>query len=761
MDAFAALLTFTDLGGNLIGVADGTYGFTAGTTQTGTLADPLNPMLAPWATTADRPSAPLVPPWSCKPRPSRPAAPPSARVSSRAPAYDERGVSNLLHGIIDVGAVNAVVPVPLQVTHVSTALPLIFTATANGVMTSTFNVNSTADNIMPANGTLTLRAAINMANNIPGNKVIRLLVPGDYKITLPGTNPNTDANGAFTILPSDGNWTILNASGGAVTVDGNHLARVFDINPGDDTNVADKFTVTLQGFTITNGVAASGNEPASSGGGIRDQGIASLTLNNVVVTNNIATGDGGGISMENPVSAPWTLTINDSVISNNHAGDAGGGIETDGTGKVFINTGTVITGNTCVNQGAGIWLDDLNPGSIASVTITKGKLVNFTSPPVITFTAADGNGSGAEGIGILSNGTTGTLIGVNITNPGSGYDTSPTFFISPGVAGFASLTPLQSATLDVTGTLISSNNALTGPGGGIGNAGSGAVTITGSTIEKNFSGNTGGGFADQNNLGSLAVTTSLFLNNIAVDQGGGIQEGGQLTISSSEVAGNFSGNSGGGILASGATLKLLATTIAGNTAGGDGNGLGGGGIELQTTGTVANGDPSTITDCTITANLALNNAGANGGGIDAEQTGDVMLLNDTLNANSASEGAAPSGWARASSACRTASSPGTSQRPGLGPLQRHRRHHGQWRQPDWNCRAPGRQHGSGRCQRRLALDPHRKPGESAQPVAGTAGQQWRPDDRRSRHHASAANRGAAARQSGARQGRQDQGPSHR
>ena len=76
----------------------------------------------------------------------------------------------------------------------------------------------------------------------------------------------------------------------------------------------------------------------------------------MTVTGNTASADGGGVSMENTVSAPWTLTVNNSVISDNHAGDAGGGIETDGSGKVFVNSGTVITGNTTNNQGGGIWL---------------------------------------------------------------------------------------------------------------------------------------------------------------------------------------------------------------------------------------------------------------------------------------------------------------------------------------------------------------------------------------------------------------------
>jgi hypothetical protein len=430
------------------------------------------------------------------------------------------------------------------------------------VVPAVINVNSLADVLNPAPGVVTLRSAIQTANTDgDATNVINLTVAGTYKITLPGTPGETDnAAGEFAILPSAGNLTIQNTSGGKVVVDGNHLARVFDINPGNTNNPATKILVTLQGFTIQNGVAfdaANPDGPNASGGGIRDQGNASLTLNNMVVTNNLASADGGGISMENTVSTPWTLTVNNSVISNNHAGDAGGGIDTDGSGKVFVTSST-LTGNTTVNQGAAIWLDAIQVGTV-----------------------------------------------------------------------------FQTANLTMTADLVTSNSALNGPTGALGNAGNGIVTIISCTVANNFSGTTGGGFGDENGQGTLIVNNSLFLNNSAVGNGGGIQTSGpSTTITNSLIRGNSTTADGGGLFANGVTLTLLNSTVAGNTAAGNG-----GGIFLETTGTGAAG--STITNTTITGNSALNAGNANnGGGLDADSgfTGSLTLLNDTINANYATNG---------------------------------------------------------------------------------------------------------------------------
>jgi predicted outer membrane repeat protein len=569
-----------------------------------------------------------------------------------------------------------------------------------------FNVNSTADVLNPPPGVVTLRSAIEAANATPGGNTINITAPGDYEITLPGAPGEVDnAAGEFAIAASGGNLTIQNTSGGAVSVDGNHLSRVFDINPlftiggavvtaggkgftsaptvtltggggvgatavatiadGQVTGVtitnpgsdytsapsvtftggggkgaaatailaSPKISVTFTGFTVENGNANGGDVPAGAGGGIRENTNANLTLNNVVVTDNFASADGGGIAEAGLLSTPWALVLNNTTVSNNHAGDQGGGVEEDGTGIVKINAGSVITGNTSTNEGAGVYLDAIAEGGVFSVTVTDGGK-GFTKAPTVTITG--GGGTGATGTAVIADGK---VVGVTITNPGTGYIAPPTITFSGGggknAAATANLT-LGSSTLDVTGAVVTDNRSLDAIGGGIANSGDGVVNIASSTIADNFAATTGGGFSDENGQGTLNVTNSLFLDNTAAGDGGAIFVGSpNTTITNSEIDGNFSGGSGGGLFAGGVKVTVQASTFADNFST-----VGGGGIAVATSGGGL-ADGSEIINTTVTGNVALNRTTATtGGGIDAPAafTGELLLLNDTVNGNFAADG---------------------------------------------------------------------------------------------------------------------------
>jgi predicted outer membrane repeat protein len=514
------------------------------------------------------------------------------------------------------------------------------------VVPSVFIVNTLTDpsigaGVNNANGRIgattlvSLRSAIEAANNTPGNNVIMLTRPGVYKIQQAGAGEDLNQTGDFDILPNfpaSGNakLTILNMSGGSVAVDGNHLDRVFDINPGVlASSTGSTFTVVMTGFTIQNGAVSDPMNPDganASGGGIRDQGNVNLTLTRMVVTNNRATADGAGIGMiDTPTSGgSWVLTIKSSIISNDHTGDAGGGIDTDGGGTVIISN-SVVSSSTDINQGGGIYIDvaiGADPGTVgADMTMTRTLV---TRNQALAASTTDGQGGSGGGI---SNAGTGTMtidrsvISNNFAaGSGGGFDDENGF-----------------GTLVVTDSTISNNSAVL-DGGGIHE--SNVTTISNSTIDGNSAGGGGGGFSNNPNgvanptAGNADFENTLFINNSAAGDGGAIQTMGPVTtIHNTEIKDNTTGSTGGGVFANGTTLTVVASTIAENTASG-----GGGGIELQTTGTGA--DASTITDATIANNSAVNNSGANGGGIEASDvfTGAVTLLNDTINGNFATNG---------------------------------------------------------------------------------------------------------------------------
>ena len=189
--------------------------------------------------------------------------------------------------------------------------------------------------------------------------------------------------------------------------------------------------MTITGVTITNGIAQPNDFAAGSGGGIRDQGPISLTLNNDLITNNYATADGGGVSMENsPVSTPWALTLNNTTVSDNHAGDAGGGVETDGTGKVIINGGRH---HRQLHRQPG-------RRRLARRHRRRRGQRHHHRPRHRLHRRADrhlqrpqnAGGTTATGVATI---TGGVVTGVTITNPGSGYTAAPTVTFSPPPAG--------------------------------------------------------------------------------------------------------------------------------------------------------------------------------------------------------------------------------------------------------------------------------------------------------------------------------------
>jgi CHRD domain len=346
-----------------------------------------------------------------------------------------------------------------------------------------------------------------------------------------------------------------------------------------ELNESTPLHVIMSGFTIQNGVAAPGDGPAGSGGAIRDQGNVSLTLTNMVIANNSASADGGGVAMVNIGSnATWALTVNNSTITGNDAAAAGGGIVADGPGTVVINTGTVISGNTAVDQGGGVWLDAIGQAS-ASLTMTGTIVKNNRALSDRGF----GGGIGNSGDGVVS----------------------------------------------IVRSTIEDNFAGASGGGFDDQLGLGTLNIQRSLILDNFAAGNGGGIYEGGPL--TTITSSAIDGNRTVGLGGGIlAQGVTLNVLSTTVADNVAGGSGGGIeletIGTGAIASNIVTsTITGNTALSD-FGADGGGIDLPFS---FIGDASLRND-TINANFALD-----GGGLFWAGIGNLAIENCIIAGNSA------------------------------------------------------------------------------------------------------------------------------
>jgi hypothetical protein len=146
--------------------------------------------------------------------------------------------------------------------------------------------------------------------------------------------------------------------------------------------------VTLNHSTLDDNTATTFDGSGGIGGGVHQLG-GMLTFRASTVTDNSATGDGGGLTNTVLSSAQvGVVDVHNSVFSNNMVAgpdaDGGGGIFNEGT---FATTKITITGNTGVGSGGFI-----NFGVFATATLRNALLADNTS-----------TGPGPVGAGVFNN----------------------------------------------------------------------------------------------------------------------------------------------------------------------------------------------------------------------------------------------------------------------------------------------------------------------------------------------------------------------
>jgi len=193
--------------------------------------------------------------------------------------------------------------------------------------------------------------------------------------------------------------------------------------------------------------------------------------------------------------------------------------------------------------------------------------------------------------------------------------------------------------LTISNSVVRDNTATPGHGGGIANAGGGALSLT--LNDSTVSGNTANASAGGGIVNFPGNTTALNRSTVSGNSsnaGGGILNDGTLALTNSTVSGNTDSSAqGGGIWQAfaGGTLQIQSSTVSGNT--GRGIGHSSGVVTLKNT-ILAN---STAADCSpvlgsgsvisLGHNLIENNACVIGGNVTGNIIGSDPMLGPLAN----------------------------------------------------------------------------------------------------------------------------------
>ena len=172
-----------------------------------------------------------------------------------------------------------------------------------------------------------LREAVIAANALPGAD--RILLPaGILQLTIVNPSPNPGAVAGDLDLTDD--VEIIGVSANTTSIIAENNDRIF--------NLISNVNVTLRKMTLGGGM--------SGFGGAINLYDGTLTVEDAIIGNNHASGDGGAIRS----NSNYEMTLRRVQITNNTASGNGGAIET-GTGGALVLDST-ITGNHAVNGGA-------------------------------------------------------------------------------------------------------------------------------------------------------------------------------------------------------------------------------------------------------------------------------------------------------------------------------------------------------------------------------------------------------------------------
>lgn len=420
---------------------------------------------------------------------------------------DQRGTgfSRIVSGIIDIGAFESPVAVPID----------LIVSTTSDVVDGNYSA-----------GQLSLREAISLANTTSGADTI------SFDAALAGqTITLTDE---LLILDD---LTITGLGADQLTISGDNNTRIFKIDDGFSVT---KITVEIEGLTLTNGNSnESGTSTTGYGGAILNQGY--LTVKNSTLRGNRARLGGGAI-----YSKYGSLTIENSFITENTGVfHGGGGVYVAGSGgtdlvvrestfsfnttelrggAIYISAGnssilnSTFSENTAVDSGGGVYSNSSSSMTIDASTFVK----NVTS----------GNG------GAISN-SGGLLVANSTISENSALDLG---------AGIYSSTTATFEIVNSTIVLNYTRSALS-RGAAIYGSNSNSFSITNSIIAENSSGQSvqiSGLYEDQNNI--ILDSIDGLIDPVLRDNGGDTETHALLPGSAAINAGDNSFSTHAGLI---------------------------------------------------------------------------------------------------------------------------------------------------------------------------------------------------------------------
>jgi uncharacterized repeat protein (TIGR01451 family)/CSLREA domain-containing protein len=409
---------------------------------------------------------------------------------------------------------------------------------AGSASAAVITVNTNADTIA-VDTKCSLREAIQNANdNAATNTDCVAGVAGLDTIQFALANPSTITLGGTELPIITDDLTITGPGVAALTITGNNLSRIFDI---ENTSAYLPIDVGIGHLTITGGnsitsgyfggaitvygenlalddVVISGSLAPFDGGGVAFDGYYynQLSITNSTITgNNAVFGNGGGVDVYYQYS---TVYLKNVAITNNKSGYDGGGLDAVAySGADLTIANTIISGNSSGNQlgsvgdGGGVrFVGSGLPQATFNIvdSIISGNVADPNDVAAAPLPGSDASDIGYGGglyLGFVNGVVSRTTISGNTAYAGGGVDMlygAQAIFEDSTIAGNAAKNP-------------------TAPGFGGGVAVEGFPYETKAQfVESTISGNsaqTGAGgldvIGDPTYLGSATLTNSIVANN--------------------------------------------------------------------------------------------------------------------------------------------------------------------------------------------------------------------------------------------------------